>query len=65
MTEEQRRERDANLARVMTLLVHSSGCRNVPLLQLRQDERRVWMLLQVHAKQCKNSGCPVPRCCDL
>lgn len=27
--------------------------------------RRMWMLLQVHAKQCQRSDCPVPRCKEL
>lgn len=27
--------------------------------------RRMWMLLQVHAKQCQNNDCPVPRCREL
>jgi E1A/CREB-binding protein len=25
----------------------------------------MWMLLQVHAKQCQNAECPVPRCREL
>lgn len=24
--------------------------------------RRVWLLLQYHAKSCKNKDCPVPKC---
>ena len=27
--------------------------------------RKLWTLLQVHAKQCNQSNCPVPRCKDL
>lgn len=25
----------------------------------------MWMLLQVHAKQCQRADCPVPRCKEL
>lgn len=27
--------------------------------------RRMWGLLQLHAKQCQSSDCPVPRCREL
>ena len=27
--------------------------------------RRMWMLLQMHAKQCQAAECPVPRCREL
>ena len=27
--------------------------------------RRMWALLQLHAKQCKEAACPVPRCREL
>ena len=27
--------------------------------------RRMWALLQLHAKQCQISDCPVPRCREL
>merc|ERR1711903_349987 len=27
--------------------------------------RRMWALLQIHAKSCRVENCPVPRCMDL
>jgi hypothetical protein len=27
--------------------------------------RRIWALLQIHARQCRQTTCPVPRCRDL
>ena len=27
--------------------------------------RRMWALLQLHAKQCQEAACPVPRCREL
>ena len=27
--------------------------------------RRMWALLQLHAKQCNQPNCPVPRCPEL
>lgn len=27
--------------------------------------RRIWALLQIHARQCRRSNCPVPRCADV
>ena len=27
--------------------------------------RRMWALLQIHAKSCRVENCPVPRCLDL
>lgn len=41
----------------------SNGCSEIMLLQWLC--RRMWMLLQVHAKQCQRSDCPVPRCKEL
>ncbi len=29
------------------------------------SRRRLWALLQLHAKQCNEAACPVPRCKEL
>ena len=87
LTEAERADRAAQLARTMALLRHASGCADArcassncakvkALFQhagacpLRvaggcQLCRRMWMLLQMHAKQCSEEGCPVPRCREL
>ena len=87
MTEEERVERAAQLARTMGLLVHASSCINpaCPSSNCQKVKalfqhavtctrkvtggcqlcRRMWMLLQMHAKQCQAAECPVPRCREL
>eukprot|EP00501_MAST-03F_sp_TOSAG23-6_P001942 GSMAST32.ASY1.ANO1.2023.1 assembled CDS len=49
----------------MKLLVHASGCRNSDSTGGCNRCRRIWALLQIHARQCKTQDCPVPRCRDL
>ena len=49
---------------MQALLKHGSTC------QLRATGgchicRRIWALLQIHARGCKTTNCPVPRCKDL
>lgn len=87
LTEPERQERQQQLQRTMTLLVHASACDNqtcpssncnkvkqlfkhaVACQQKVQGGchlcRRMWGLLQLHAKQCQASDCPVPRCREL
>lgn len=87
LTDSERRERQQQLQRTMTLLVHASACDNqqcpssncnkvkalfkhaVACQQKVQGGchlcRRMWGLLQLHAKQCQASDCPVPRCREL
>jgi E1A/CREB-binding protein len=87
LTDEQRAERAAQLARTMALLRHASGCTDVGCTSSNCAKvkglfhhavacphkvaggcplcRRMWGLLQVHAKQCGELGCPVPRCREL
>ncbi|KAL0048475.1 hypothetical protein WJX82_004140 [Trebouxia sp. C0006] len=87
LTESERHERQQQLQRTMTLLVHASACDNqacpstncnkvkalfkhaVACQQKVQGGchlcRRMWGLLQLHAKQCQSSDCPVPRCREL
>ncbi|KAK9866771.1 hypothetical protein WJX84_010523 [Apatococcus fuscideae] len=89
VTEEERVERQQQLARTMNLLVHASSCMQEACLSSNcakvkklfqhavscpakvtggcQLCKRMWALLQLHAKQCTCSigACPVPRCNEL
>ena len=55
----------ANCAKMKALLRHGAQCKmratgGCPTC------KRIWALLQIHARQCRVSqGCPVPRCHDL
>ena len=54
----------ANCAKMKALLKHGASCQvraagGCPIC------RRVWALLQVHARQCRTPKCAVPRCKDL
>lgn len=54
----------SNCAKVKSLFQHAFSC------QLKATGgcglcRRLWTLLQVHAKGCFQANCPVPRCQDL
>ncbi|EQC40191.1 hypothetical protein, variant [Saprolegnia diclina VS20] len=53
-----------NCEKMKELLRHGGNCK------LRATGgcticRRVWALLQIHARQCRNAECSVPRCKDL
>lgn len=87
LTDAERRERNEQLQRTMTLLVHacscnnpacsSNSCRKVRQLfqhavgcQLKvtggcQMCKKMWCLLNLHAKSCTRADCPVPRCREL
>ena len=87
LTDAERRERAAQLARTMALLRHASGCTDArctssncaKVKALFQHAgacplkvtggcglcRRLWLLLQMHAKACVEAACPVPRCREL
>ena len=41
---------------------------HIKIASLRREMlagRRMWALLQLHAKQCTQADCPVPRCPEL
>ncbi|CAN0314114.1 unnamed protein product, partial [Discosporangium mesarthrocarpum] len=49
---------------IQTLLTHGASCTT------RTQGgcgvcKRVWALLQIHARQCKKDRCPVPKCAQL
>ncbi len=50
-----------NCAKVKALFNHAMTCR-VKIGGGCQYCRRMWALLQAHAKMCTASDCPVPRC---
>ena len=54
----------ANCQKVRQLFQHSHECR-VKAMGGCPACRRLWTLLSVHAKQCANPQCVVPRCRDL
>ena len=49
--------------------VACESCVEISLLVQRSRQsvprRRMWALLQLHAKQCQETNCPVPRCREL
>jgi hypothetical protein len=54
----------ANCSKMKALLKHGATC------TMRATGgchicRRIWALLQIHARQCRQTTCPVPRCRDL
>ncbi|CAK9098049.1 Histone acetyltransferase HAC1 [Durusdinium trenchii] len=55
-----------NCSKMKALLAHGKSCM-VRLSGNCRICRRIWVLLQIHARQCrKPSGrCPVPRCADI
>lgn len=50
-----------NCAKMKNLLKHGDTC---PIKASGGCNvcKRIWTLLQIHAKQCKESNCPVPKC---
>jgi len=87
LTDADRSERAAQLARTMALLRHASGCADAACASSNCAKvkalfqhavacplkvtggcglcRRMWLLLQMHAKSCGEDACPVPRCREL
>ena len=54
-----------NCAKMKALLKHGASC-NLRAARGCQICRRIWALLQIHARHCKTQDkCPVPRCRDL
>ena len=54
-----------NCAKMKALLKHGASC-NLRAARGCQICRRIWALLQIHARHCKTQNkCPVPRCRDL
>ena len=54
----------SNCSKMKALMTHGATCK------LRATGgchvcRRIWALLQIHARQCRVNPCPVPRCQDL
>ena len=56
--------KNENCKRVRMLLRHGLECQ-VKYQGGCQLCRRMWALLQIHAKSCQKDNCPVPRCQDL
>ncbi|CAM9574217.1 unnamed protein product, partial [Phaeothamnion confervicola] len=53
-----------NCTRMKGLLTHGTTC-NIRAGGGCQICRRIWALLQIHARQCKRSDCNVPKCQQL
>ena len=51
----------ANCAKMKGLLKHGSQCK-VKAQGGCNICKRIWALLQIHARQCKTDNCPVPNC---
>jgi len=51
----------ANCAKMKGLLKHGAGCK-VKANGGCNVCKRIWALLQIHARQCKADNCPVPNC---
>lgn len=51
----------ANCAKMKGLLKHGAGCK-VKANGGCNVCKRIWALLQIHARQCKAENCPVPNC---
>jgi len=51
----------ANCAKMKGLLKHGAGCK-VKANGGCNVCKRIWALLQIHARQCKTENCPVPNC---
>jgi len=51
----------ANCAKMKSLLKHGTQCK-VKANGGCNVCKRIWALLQIHAKQCKQENCPVPNC---
>ena len=56
--------KNQNCKRVRMLFKHGLECQ-VKYQGGCQLCRRMWALLQIHAKSCQKDNCPVPRCQDL
>lgn len=54
-----------NCSKMKALLKHGASCK-IRAARGCQICRRIWALLQIHARHCKTqNNCPVPRCRDL
>lgn len=51
----------ANCAKMKGLLKHGAGCK-IKANGGCNVCKRIWALLQIHARQCKTANCPVPNC---
>ncbi|KAL9183138.1 hypothetical protein ACHAXT_004925 [Thalassiosira profunda] len=51
----------ANCAKMKGLLKHGAGCK-IKANGGCNVCKRIWALLQIHARQCKTDNCPVPNC---
>mmetsp|Transcript_9580 Transcript_9580/g.11848 ORF Transcript_9580/g.11848 Transcript_9580/m.11848 type:complete len:1772 (-) Transcript_9580:280-5595(-) len=51
----------ANCTKMKGLLKHGAAC-NVKATGGCHVCKRIWALLQIHARQCKQATCPVPNC---
>lgn len=51
----------ANCAKMKGLLKHGNGCK-IKANGGCNVCKRIWALLQIHARQCKTEHCPVPNC---
>jgi len=51
----------ANCTKMKGLLKHGAGC-SVKAVGGCHICKRIWALLQIHARQCKQAICPVPNC---
>lgn len=51
----------ANCAKMKGLLKHGTQCK-IKATGGCNVCKRIWALLQIHAKQCKQENCPVPNC---
>ena len=51
----------ANCAKMKGLLKHGAGCK-IKANGGCNVCKRIWALLQIHARQCKTNNCPVPNC---
>eukprot|EP00587_Corethron_hystrix_P001372 CAMPEP_0113305838 /NCGR_PEP_ID=MMETSP0010_2-20120614/5322_1 /TAXON_ID=216773 ORGANISM="Corethron hystrix, Strain 308" /NCGR_SAMPLE_ID=MMETSP0010_2 /ASSEMBLY_ACC=CAM_ASM_000155 /LENGTH=1600 /DNA_ID=CAMNT_0000160371 /DNA_START=446 /DNA_END=5248 /DNA_ORIENTATION=- /assembly_acc=CAM_ASM_000155 len=53
--------RSANCAKMKGLLKHGQTCQEKAAGGCHIC-KRIWALLQIHARQCKQKNCPVPKC---
>mmetsp|Transcript_13759 Transcript_13759/g.29222 ORF Transcript_13759/g.29222 Transcript_13759/m.29222 type:complete len:1610 (-) Transcript_13759:80-4909(-) len=51
----------ANCAKMKGLLKHGASCKTKAIGGCNVC-KRIWALLQIHARQCKADNCPVPNC---
>ncbi|CAN0279621.1 unnamed protein product, partial [Laminaria digitata] len=61
---EDRNCQSKNCSRMKNLLTHGASC-SVRAQRGCGVCKRIWALLQIHARQCKKDRCSVPKCRQL